>query len=73
MAIYLKDLVKNPRLLSELRSKQECCCYCQTPLQETLTGKRKAPDGYACSDCYYDKLGEEIEQHPIASAGIRRG
>ena len=72
MATYLKDLIENPRRLSELRTKQQCCCYCETPLQETITGKRKTPDGDACSDCYYEKLGEEIEQHPIASAGIRR-
>ncbi len=72
MAYYLSDLVKNPRLLQELRSQPQHCCYCHTALQETITGKRKTPDGDSCSDCYYEKLGEEIEKHPLGSAGFRR-
>jgi len=73
MPIYLKDLVKNPDLLKQLRQKQPTCCRCGVMLQETVTGKRDTPDGEACSDCYYGMLGEEIEKHPIASGGIRRG
>ena len=73
MPIYLKDLAKNPRLLSDLRTEHQRCCKCEVKLQETVTGKRPTPDGPACSDCYYDGLGEEIEQHPLGSAGIRRG
>ena len=76
MTIYLKDLVKNPRLLEELRAKQPtpgpCCCGCGVMLQETITGRRKTPKGEACSDCYYESLGELVETHPIVSAGIRR-
>ena len=73
MAIYLKDLGENPRLLEELCGQQPKCVYCDVRLQETVTGKRRTPDGEACSDCYYDKLGSAIEQNPIRSAGIRRG
>lgn len=71
MPIFLKDLLEKPDLLAT--SASEKCCICSVSLQETLTGKRKTADGYACSDCYYDRIGAEIEQYPIASAGIRRG
>lgn len=77
MTIYLEDLVKNPGLLDDLRAQQTkagpCCCRCGVMLQETITGRRKTPDGDACSDCYYDSLGALVEEHPIVSAGIRRG
>lgn len=77
MPIYLKDLIENPRLLDDLREREQsqepCCCECGVLLQETITGKRKTPKGEACSDCYYELLGELIEQHPIVTAGIRRG
>jgi hypothetical protein len=72
MPIYLKDVVADPSLI-ERSLKCERCCTCGLELQETITGKRKMPNGYACSDCYYAELGEEIERHPLASAGIRRG
>lgn len=76
MAIYLKDLVKNPHLFDELREQHRhdgpCCCGCGVILQETITGRRKTPKGEACSDCYYESLGDLVEAHPIASAGIRR-
>jgi hypothetical protein len=76
MTIYLKDLLKNPRLLEELRQQQfpkgPCCCGCGIVLQETITGRQKTPEGEACSDCYYESLGELVEDHPIVSAGIRR-
>ena len=49
MTIYLKDLVKNPRLLNELRDQHPkqgpCCCGCGVLLQETITGRRKTPNG----------------------------
>lgn len=77
MTIYLKDLIKNPRLLDELRENQPkrgpCCCGCGILLQETITGRRPMPGGEGCSDCYYESLGELVESHPIVSAGIRRG
>lgn len=71
MPIYLKDVVAGLQKLPEVR--QELCVECSVPLQETITGKRKTPRGDACSDCYYAELGAEIERHPIASGGVRRG
>jgi hypothetical protein len=41
------------------------CEECGKPLQETLTGNRKISKGFVCSDCYFDLLGKEIDEHPI--------
>lgn len=72
MALQLKELAANPRLLEDLRARGQSCSKCGTPLQETLTGKRRLSRGDACSDCFYEELGALVEQHPIASAGKRR-
>lgn len=73
MPIYLRDILQKPDLLDTLVSGDtQTCCKCQVSLQETITGRRDTPDGSACSDCYYELLGAEIERHPIASAGVRR-
>ena len=72
MPLYFKDVVDDPQRLNIHGFKQGKCCICGVVLQETITGKRKTPDGPACSACYYGAVGEEIERHPIASAGIRR-
>ena len=73
MAITLKELIENPSKLDALDVGQERCAYCGVLLQETITGKRPTPEGEACSDCYYEKIGEGIEQHPIVSGHVRRG
>jgi hypothetical protein len=73
MVLFLDQLDDNPGLLDELWTESETCCKCGVVLQETITGKRQLGAGNACSDCFYGKLGDVIEQNPIASAGIRRG
>jgi len=67
MAIPLRDIIDNPKLLDELISSKDKCCYCKTPLSTTLTGKIEISLGMCCSDCYFEKLGEEIEKHPIVN------
>jgi len=73
MAIALKELIQNHNLLAEIEGEQQRCCYCDVLLQETIAGKRQTPDGRACSDCYYEKLGEGVEENPIVSGRVRRG
>ena len=79
MRLTLKQLLDRPELLTQAREADEKaanvekCAHCGVALQETITGKRPTPDGDACSDCYYEELGELIEQHPIVSGGNRRG
>jgi hypothetical protein len=73
MAIALTELIEHPEKVDELVQAQEHCAYCGVLLQETITGNRKTPRGRACSDCYYEQIGEGIEQHPIVSGKVRRG
>lgn len=49
------------------------CARCKCELQECLTGNRYTEDGYVCSDCYFDALGDVVEKYPIRSFRIRRG
>ncbi len=72
MAILLKDLLAHPEKVDTLKLSPQKCAYCDIDLQETITGKRRTPKGYACSDCYYEQLGEGVEKHPIASPRVRR-
>jgi hypothetical protein len=71
MAISLKQLIKNRALLVDDNGPQ--CAVCSILLQETITGKRRTEHGDVCSDCYYEVLGEVIDEHPIVSARVRRG
>ncbi len=72
MPIYLADVLKNPDVLRHPATEHKCCT-CGVPLQETITGKRKTSGGFACSDCYYELLGREVEERPLSSGGVRRG
>jgi protein-arginine kinase activator protein McsA len=72
MPIYLKDVLANPAILAGSAHDQKCRS-CNVTLQETITGKRKTRAGFVCSDCYYEQIGAEIDQHPIGSGGFRRG
>jgi len=73
MAIPLIELIENPEKVDGLVRSESRCAYCGVLLQETITGNRKAPRGQSCSDCYYEQIGEGIEQHPIVSGKVRRG
>ena len=49
------------------------CVFCDEPLSESVTGKRHTGDGFADSDCYFEKASAILEQFPIRTARIRRG
>lgn len=49
-----------------------CAGDCGTDLT-TVSGRHRLEDGSYCDDCYYEKLGELVEQHPIVSPRVRRG
>ena len=55
------------------RKAAKACYRCKQTLQESRTGNRATGYGAACSDCYYEEVGELIEKHPIASARAPRG
>ena len=48
------------------------CPVCGVTIQETLTGCRKFDDKYHCSDCYFDKIGEWLDDHPVGVPHLRR-
>jgi len=51
-------------LISSDKNTQKCVC-CGVTLQETITGNRPTEEGNHCSKCYFEKIGDEIENHPI--------
>jgi hypothetical protein len=55
----------------------DVCHQCRIPLQESKTGNRPVMVGkrlkHFCSDCYFDRMGREIDDHPIFMPRVRRG
>lgn len=49
----------------------EHCACCSVPLQSTITGRRPSDRGTVCDDCYFDLLGDEVEQHPVGRGTVR--
>jgi len=50
------------------------CGICREPIHDEHPDEVRRVNGKLVhEDCYYGALGDEIEKHPIASAGIRRG
>jgi hypothetical protein len=41
------------------------CAKCGCEIHTFLTGRKYIDKKVHCRDCYYDELGEVIEQHPI--------
>lgn len=41
------------------------CTACKKPLEFETTGMQKTSEGYMCDDCYFERLGEEVEKHPL--------
>lgn len=64
-----------PMTLDEFRSKRsdrgrllpgvQRCVECNVGLQETVTGNRLTDKGHVCSDCYFSRVSDEVEQFPI--------
>jgi hypothetical protein len=50
--------------IDRLKQKPNRCPYCGNPITYS-TGRRMTPRGMACEDCYYEQLGNLVEQHPI--------
>lgn len=50
------------------------CPDCGVPLMESLTGNRPMGDGtHLCSDCYFERWGQEIDVYPISAPRRVRG
>jgi len=73
MAITAQDFLLLAEAARGGLANGSTCKGCGIVLQETKTGCRWTSEGSFCSDCYFDRLGDAVEQHPIATASIRRG
>ena len=80
MATKLTDLINNPKVRREFFRRAEAsgprCCIGKEPItmaQMQAEEVHPVKGGLACSDHYYEALGEEIEKHPIFTPGVRRG
>ncbi len=63
---------KSADYLDEFKGKQ-LVCACTEIIQESITGCRRLGDGtFACSDCYYENLGEALEAYPIGPRRLAR-
>jgi hypothetical protein len=60
-ADFLKLTDAGIRKIARLQS----CKRCKQPLQETVTGCRKAGKNHVCSDCYFEGIGKVLEEHPL--------
>ncbi len=58
---YLAEAAQRDQTLELL----EKCDGCGVPLQEAITGYRRIDGRPNCSDCYFCKLSDEIDNHPI--------
>ena len=67
--MFIKDILENPSLLRD-GERVQGCSVCKVRLQETITGKRRIGDAYACSDCYYEQMGQEVENFPVARRAV---
>ena len=50
-------------------SPHERCAECKQPLSSGAVDENghSTSHGWLCDDCFYDRLGEEIENHPIGT------
>jgi hypothetical protein len=58
MSLFLRDVVERPELLLGKKCGQ-------VPV--------KHEQGCPCEECGYERLGEEVERHPIGGGPMRRG
>ena len=68
LAADLALLRTNPRGVAPMGV--ELCADCNQPIQESVTGCHHTDRGCECSDCYYARLGELVDERPI---GVGRG
>ena len=66
MALKMKEFLAQYQAEGPRVFGVQTCAACDVPLQETQTGHRHTDDGDLCTDCYFERLGEELDRRPIA-------
>jgi len=74
-AEFLAAVEQDQRLLRSNKAPSGVarCHDCGVPLQESITGNRQSGKEPVCSDCYFEKFGEELDRHPIGMLRVSRG
>ena len=54
------------------RETSRACRGCHVEIQETITGCRSIGSKLYCSDCYFDKIGDWLDSHPIGVSRAQR-
>jgi len=49
------------------------CSRCEVPLQGFLTGRREIKGHLYCKKCYYEELGDILEEHPLGGPILKPG
>ena len=51
--------------LKKHKMEGDKCGKCGCTISTTVTGRQRVSDGWRCDNCYFDELGEFVEQNPI--------
>ena len=62
MTITLTDYLNRPVPDSP---NADTCGQCGCVIQPFVTGLHKVPGGFLCDDCYFDGIGDVVEDRPI--------
>lgn len=75
LAQFREVIRRDKAMLDKLQAPVgvEKCPHCGVPIMEATTGNRAFGEENVCSDCYFEKWGDEVEQHPIFTPRIVRG
>lgn len=49
------------------------CADCGVRLQGAITGRQQTAYGELCDDCYYERIGDLVEEFPIGIPRMHRG
>lgn len=64
MSIKLQDLIDNPKLLDKFKLPEHKCTKCGCAV-DYATGRHRIGIGNVCDDCYFELLGELIENQLV--------
>lgn len=72
MTMSAREFLHRMKTSSAFRGKQ-CAGNCGTTLATAITGRQRTADGDMCDDCYFERLGEVVEQCPPRAPRRGRG
>jgi len=73
MPIRGDELVAMSEVERMTRFRPTKCVFCGVTLDDTTTGRREVKAGCACGDCYFEKLSDLLEEHPVGIPRMHGG